>query len=148
LSVWTRRCSSSSAGWGPVILGVVNSNRLSRRSTEVPSGVAVPPSCRILRHTNKTHMLSSSSAVDPDPMGSLDPYPDQGGKKLSKNIRKKLINLFLKCWMFSLRTEGFSCSLDKSQLQILIKKRFLKISAVFFYSVFGHQNPGSGLNQD
>ncbi len=56
------------------------------------------------------------SGLDPDSMGSLDPYPDpdsQSGK----------------CWVFSLRAEGFSCSLDVlyggigiSKLQFLGKR--------------------------
>jgi hypothetical protein len=33
-------------------------------------------------------------------------------------------------------------------MKFLFKKRFLKISAVFFSSVFGHQIPGSGLDPD
>jgi hypothetical protein len=58
-------------------------------------------------------------------MGSLDPYPDQdpGGQ-----------THFLK-----------SCSLDISKLQFLIQRKIKQFSAVFFSSVFGHQNPGSGF---
>jgi hypothetical protein len=33
-------------------------------------------------------------------------------------------------------------------MAILDKKKGKKISAVFFSSVFGHQNPGSGLDSD
>ncbi len=70
--------------------------------------------------------------------------------------RKKFINfLFLSAGYFLFRAEGFSCSLDIrygglgiSKLQFLIKKGFKKISAVFFSSIFGHQNPGSGLDPD
>ncbi len=40
--------------------------------------------------------------------------------------------------------EGFSCSLGIIKLQFLIKKE-KEISAVFFSTIFGHQNPGSGL---
>ncbi len=51
--------------------------------------------------------------------------------------------------MFSLRPEGV-CSFDVfygglgiSKLQFFIKKRYNKISAVIFSSIFGYQNPGS-----
>ncbi len=37
--------------------------------------------------------------------------------------------------------KGFSCSLVKSKLQFLIKKRRKTISAVFLFSFFDHQNP-------
>jgi hypothetical protein len=56
--------------------------------------------------------------MDPDLMGSPDPYPDPGGKH-----RKKLINfIFSSAGCFLLRVEGFSCSLDISEQQFLIKK--------------------------
>ncbi len=49
-----------------------------------------------------------------------------------------------------LRAEGFSCSLDVlykglgiSKLQFFLSKNG-KNSIVFFSSIFGHQNPGSG----
>jgi hypothetical protein len=46
-----------------------------------------------------------------------------------------------------LSAKGFSCLLDISKLQFLIKKDFKKFSAVFFLSkVFGHQHPESGLD--
>jgi hypothetical protein len=35
-----------------------------------------------------------------------------------------------------------------SKLQALIKKDIKKFPAAFFSSVFGHQNPGTGLDQD
>jgi hypothetical protein len=44
-----------------------------------------------------------------------------------------------------LRAEGFSCRLNISKLLFLIKKRYKKISAVCF-PVFGHQDPGFGLD--
>jgi hypothetical protein len=53
-----------------------------------------------------------------------------------------------------LRAEGFTWSLDVlyggigiSKLQVLIKKKE-KFSVVHFSSVFGQQNPGSGLDTD
>jgi hypothetical protein len=38
--------------------------------------------------------------------------------------------------------------LDISKLQFLIKKRKTNFQLYFFSSVFGRQNPGSGLDQD
>jgi hypothetical protein len=50
--------------------------------------------------------------------------------------RKKLINfIFGSAGCSLLRDEGFSCNLNKSKLQFLIKKEN-KISAVFFLSNF------------
>jgi hypothetical protein len=39
--------------------------------------------------------------------------------------------------------EGFSCSLDISKLQFLIKKRNF---CCIFATIFGHQNPGFGMD--
>jgi hypothetical protein len=49
----------------------------------------------------KTKHCDSTSAVDPDSMGSLDSYPDPRAKIALKNRKK--VNKFhvLKCWMFS-----------------------------------------------
>ncbi len=52
-----------------------------------------------------------------------------------------------------MRAEGFSCSLDvlyggPGISKFLIEKS-KKMSAVFFFSsIFGHQNPGCGLDPD
>jgi hypothetical protein len=79
------------------------------------------------------------------------PYPDtdwiQGRAKMTRKHRKRLI-IFLfcsaDCWMLSfLKAEGFFCSLDISKLQFFIQKNF---HLYFFSLVFGHQNPGSGLD--
>jgi hypothetical protein len=55
----------------------------------------------------------------------------------------------LKCWIFSLRAEGFSCSLDVlygglgiCKLQFLIKKILNFFSSCKFFSIFIHRNPG------
>jgi hypothetical protein len=50
--------------------------------------------------------------LDPDSISSLDPDPDPGGKNDSRKYKKVKKSGVLKCWMFSLRAEGFSCSLD------------------------------------
>jgi hypothetical protein len=93
----------------------------------------------------------SGSGLEPNLMGSLDPYLDsQSGfgsrrAKMTHKHRKKLINFFFwSAWCSLLRAEGFSCSLDISKLQFLIKTRFKNFLLYFFSSVFGHQNPGSG----
>ncbi len=73
-------------------------------------------------------------------------------KNDQKKERKKLkINvMFWSAGCSFWRAEGFSCSLNVlygglgiSELQILIKK--IEIFFVYFFSVFGHRNPGSGL---
>ncbi len=62
---------------------------------------------------------------------------------------EKLKNfIFLSAGCSLLKAEGFSCSLDTSKLQLLIKKKKKKIVCCIFSSVFGHQNPGSGLDPD
>ncbi len=69
--------------------------------------------------------------------------------------RKKLINfIFCSVGCFLLRAEGLTCSLDVlcgglriSKLQFLIKKISV-FSAVLFFSIFGHQNRGSGLDPE
>jgi hypothetical protein len=52
------------------------------------------------------HCCGSVSRLDPDSMGSLDPYPDPdpdpGEQKLPTNIEKSSF----------LRADGYSCSLD------------------------------------
>jgi hypothetical protein len=54
----------------------------------------------------------------------------------------------LKCWMSSF--ESFFCNvlyggLGIGKLQFLIKKKFFSRN---FFPIFGHQNPGSGLDPD
>jgi hypothetical protein len=72
---------------------------------------------------------NSGSGLDPDSMGSLDPYPDPDCEsgwrraKMTHKHRKKLIN-FMDAGCSLLRAEGFSSSLDISKLQFLIRKRF------------------------
>jgi hypothetical protein len=70
---------------------------------------------------------------DPDSMGSLDPYPDPdpGGQKLPTNKWNKSAGCSL------LRPEGFSCSLDISKLQFLIKNRRKKFSTLFCFNESG-----------
>ncbi len=52
-----------------------------------------------------------SNVVDLNSMGSLDPDLVQDGKNYPTKIEKKKVNRFrfLKCWIFFLRAEGFSC---------------------------------------
>jgi hypothetical protein len=57
--------------------------------------------------------------------------PDPGGQKCHTKIEKVKKNHVLKCWMFSLGAEGFSCNVDAlygdlgiSKLQFLIKKYY------------------------
>ncbi len=92
--------------------------------------------------------FGSGSVLDLDSIRSVDqdPAPDPGGKKLPTKIEKSYEISFFKCWMFSFD----ECSLDAlygglgiSELQFLIKKVFFFVSCKFF-SIFGHQNPGSG----
>ncbi len=47
-----------------------------------------------------------------------------------------------------MRAEGFSCSLDFLYAIFDPKNITKNISAVFFCSIFGHQNPRSGLDPD
>ncbi len=55
--------------------------------------------------------------------------------------------MFWNAACFFLRAEGFFCNFDIGKLRFLIKKRLKKkIAAVFFSSVFGRQNPRSGLD--
>ncbi len=75
-------------------------------------------------------------------MGSLDRESGSGSRKTKNDPqhkhRKKFINfIFWSAGCSFLRAEGFSCSLDISKFQLY-----------FFSSVFGHQNPGSGLDPD
>ncbi len=83
-----------------------------------------------------------TSGVDPDRspwirirIRNLD--PDPGGKKRPTNKKKKYKkNSFFESPGCSLlKAECFSCSLDKSKLQFLIKKD-KKNPAVFFYFQF------------
>jgi hypothetical protein len=63
--------------------------------------------------------------------------------------RKKLLNfIFQSAGCSLLGAKGFSCSFDISKLQFLSKKTYKKILLNFFSFVFGHQNPGSGLDLD
>jgi hypothetical protein len=69
--------------------------------------------------------------------------------KMTYKLGKKLLHFIFwsaRCSLF--RAEGFSCCLDISKLEFFIKKDLIKFSAVFFSSVFSHQNPGSGLDPD
>ncbi len=53
------------------------------------------------------------SGLDPDSMGSLDPYPDPEGTKWKQKNRKQFINfIFWSAWCSLLRADGFSYSLD------------------------------------
>jgi hypothetical protein len=90
------------------------------------------------RSQNVIRICSKISVVDLDP----DWIRIKDG---AKRPRKTVNNFHLsKCWMFSLRTEGFLCSLDVlhkglgiSKLQVLIKKRYKKSSTVSgFFSSF------------
>ncbi len=61
----------------------------------------------------------SGSGLDPDSMGSLDPYPQSGSgsgsrraKMTQKNIRELTKFIFWSAICSLLRAEGFSCSLD------------------------------------
>ncbi len=105
--------------------------------------------------------LEQSSVVDPvskmypDSMGSLDSDSQSGSRyrssKMAQKSRKPSINfIFWSADCSLLRTEGFSCSLDVLyrglviiKLQFLIKNRNKILSCIFF-SIFGHQNLGSG----
>jgi hypothetical protein len=105
-----------------------------------------------------------TSAVDPNSIGSLDPYPDPDSQSGSGSRRAKIthkhslvctitikipklnrITYIFEYEVCQVLAEGFSCSLDISKLQFLIKKE-KEISAVFFSTIFGHQKPGSGLD--
>ncbi len=51
--------------------------------------------------------------------------------------------------------DGFFYNLDMlsgglviGKLQFLKEKKYIKFSAVIFFSIFGHENPGSGLDPD
>jgi hypothetical protein len=72
------------------------------------------------------------------------PDPDPGGAKITHKNRK-IFEVLAVCSL--MRAEGFSCSLDVLNGGIGISKlQFLKkISAVNFFSIFVHQNPGSGF---
>ncbi len=70
-----------------------------------------------------------------------------GAKRPRKTVKRFHL---LKCWMFSLRPEGFSCSLDVLykglgiiKLQVLIKKRYKISSTVpgFFFLKFWPSKP-------
>jgi hypothetical protein len=69
-----------------------------------------------------------SNVVDPNSMGSLDPDPVQDGKNDPTKIEKKVNKFhFLKCWIFFLRADGFSCignplRRPRDELQFLIEK--------------------------
>ncbi len=89
-------------------------------------------------------------------MGSLNTDPDsQSGsgskrEKMTHKIRRKSIRfIFWSDGCSFLRNEGFCCSLDIlyeilgiSKLQFFTKR--IHVSPVFFSSIFGHQNLGSG----
>jgi hypothetical protein len=62
-------------------------------------------------------LLKTNRVADPDSIGSVDPDPDleSGSKraKMTHKSRKKFVKVHvLKCWMASLRAEGFFCNLD------------------------------------
>ncbi len=75
-------------------------------------------------YIGKRQCFGSRSVLDHDSIRSVDSESRSGSR------RTKMTKFHvLKCWMFSLRTEGFSCSLDVlyrglgiSKLQFLIKK--------------------------
>ncbi len=73
-----------------------------------------------------------------------------------KNRKKSRIYMFLRAGCSLLSAEGFTCSLGVlygglgiSELQFLIKKIEIKIPAINFFSILGHQtldpDPGSGI---
>ncbi len=67
---------------------------------------------------------------------------------MTNKHRKKSINsTFYSAGFSLLRAKGFSCCLDLSKLQFLIKRDiYEKIQLYFLSSVFDHQKPGSGLD--
>ncbi len=98
----------------------------------------------------------SGSELDPNSMGSLDPYPDSqpgSGSRRAKMTHKSRKNLEISCFEVldvpRLRPEAFFCSLDVLYgglgiiyLHCLFKKR-KKFQLFFSSSIFAHQNPGT-----
>jgi hypothetical protein len=69
--------------------------------------------------------------------------------KITSKHRKMLVNfIFLSDRCSFLMADGFSCSLEIKKIAIFDQKKIKKYSAVFYSSIFGHQNPGSGLDRD
>ncbi len=91
-----------------------------------------------------------SSVSDPDPHGfaltfvgwiQIHILNDTWGQNWPTKIEKTIKIRNLKCWMFSLRAEGFSCSLDvfyqglgASKLQFWITKILIFVSLNIFYN--------------
>ncbi len=75
-------------------------------------------------------------------------YPDPGEKNDPQKYIKKIKKFYvLKCWMFTF--ESFFCNFRPRDRKIVI----FDLKNVFFFScklfsIFGHQNPGSGLDVD
>jgi hypothetical protein len=111
-----------------------------------------------LAYSTKGSMFAPASVVDPDSVGFLNPYPDtdsQSGSKSGSRTAKmaqKNRNLYcnkfhlVKCWMFSLRVKGFSCSLDVlygglgiNKFQFLIKKRKQTNFVCIFFNLHSSQ---------
>ncbi len=68
-------------------------------------------------------------------------FGSRGAKMTHQNRKKVKYFHVLKSWMFSLRAGSFSCSLD-----VLYGALRLSKCNCDFFSIFGHQNPGSGLD--
>ncbi len=71
--------------------------------------------------------IGSGPELDPDSMGSLDPYPVRNHASVECSL---------------LRAEGFVSSLDISKYQFLIKKDEKEFLLYFFPSVFARKNRG------
>ncbi len=92
----------------------------------------------------------SGSRLDPDSMGSLDPYPDSRGQKWHRKKRKQLIHfIFWSAGCSLFRAESFFWSSDVlygglriSKLQLFDPKKRNNFQ-LFFFSFFDHQNSGS-----
>ncbi len=75
---------------------------------------------------------------------------------MTHESRKKIKKFnVLECWMFFLRAEGFFCNLDVlygglgiGKLEFLIQKNLMFFFNCKFFSIFGHHNPGYGLDPD
>jgi hypothetical protein len=81
-----------------------------------------------------------------------DGVPGSGsGSRRVKMTRQKWKKVnkfhFLKCWLFFLRAEGFSCSGSPLRRPMDSKLELDQKKIIFFsynyFSIFGHGNPGS-----
>ncbi len=97
------------------------------------------------------YILCLVCSVDPDSMGSVDPYPgpdSQSGsgsnltKMAQKNIKHMINFIFWSAGCSLLRAEGFSPPLWRPFCNFFINKGKKEMSAVFF-AIIDHQNPGS-----